>query len=74
MKLVRKIVVRLRKPVYIVLALVPSHSEPEKPPYKIFLDKRDMVCCTCLGWRYRHTCSHLTAFRQSIASAIEQVA
>lgn len=73
-KVIRKITIRIRRPITIVLAQVPSSSEPDKPPYKIYLDRNNSVSCTCKGWRYRHACSHLTAFRQSIASAGEQLA
>jgi len=73
MKVVRKITVRIRRPVHIVLAMVPS-SEKGKPPYKICLDRHNLVFCTCKGWRYNgHTCRHLTEFRQSLASAQEQL-
>lgn len=69
MRVVRKIVVRIRKPVHILLALVPS-SEEGKPDYKICLDRFNLVFCTCPSWRYRgHTCKHLTAFRESLESA-----
>jgi len=73
MKIVKKITVRIKRPTYIVLALVPSHDPKVEKPYKIYLDKHNMVCCTCKGWRYRHACSHLTDFRQSLASASEQL-
>jgi hypothetical protein len=69
----RTISIRLRRPTTIVLAFVES-SDGSQRPYKIYLDKRDMVCCSCPGWKWRHTCSHLMAFRQSLASATEQLA
>ena len=73
MRVRRTISIRLRRPTTIVLALV-SSSDPKKPPYKISIDKQNLVFCTCKGWRYNgHSCSHLTAFRQSLASAAEQV-
>jgi len=72
-KVARKIIVRIRKPVHILLALVPS-SEEGKPPYKICLDKHNSVFCTCKGWRYHgHSCRHLTDFRLSLSSAAEQL-
>ncbi len=73
-KVSRKITIHLRRPEHIVLALVPS-SERGKPPYKISLDRQNLIFCNCKSWRYSgHTCKHLTAFRQSIASTAEHVA
>lgn len=73
-KVARKITVRIRKPNHILLALVPS-SEEGKPPYKICLDRHNVVFCTCKGWRYNgHTCRHLTNFRAMLSSASEQLA
>ena len=70
----RSITIRLRRPTTIVLALVES-SDPKRKPYKICLDRHNLVFCTCKGWRYNgHACSHLTAFRQSLASPAEQLA
>jgi hypothetical protein len=69
----RTVTIRIRKPTRIVLAHVPSDSDPTKH-YEIALDRHNTVYCTCKGWRYNgHTCTHLTAFRQSIASAAEQI-
>lgn len=68
----KSITVRLRRPTNIVLATVPSSEGKE--PHKICLDRHNMVFCTCKGWRYNgHTCSHLTAFRNRLASAAEQL-
>ena len=62
----RTITIRIRRPVHITLATVPS-SEPESPPHKICLDRHNLVFCTCKGWRYNgHSCRHLTAFRQAL--------
>lgn len=70
MRVVRKIVVRIRKPVHIVLATMPS-SEAGKPAYKICLDRHNLVFCTCKGWRYNgHQCRHLTNFRLALESAV----
>jgi hypothetical protein len=72
-KVSRSIKIRIRRPLHIVLALAPS-SEKGKPPYKICLDRHNLVFCTCKGWRYNgHTCRHLTDFRQALASAAEQL-
>jgi hypothetical protein len=69
----KKIKIRIRRPVHIVLALVPSSKEGH-PPHKICLDQHNMVYCTCKGWRYNgHTCPGLTAFRDALASAQEKL-
>lgn len=73
MRVARTIKIRIRKPVHIVLATIPS-SDEDKPDYKICLDRHNMVFCTCKSWRYNgHSCKHLTAFRASLASASEQL-
>ena len=70
----RTVTIRIRRPVHITLARVPS-SQAGTPPYKICLDRHNLVFCTCNGWRYNgHSCPHLTAFRSALASAAEQVA
>jgi hypothetical protein len=72
-RLTRAITIRLRKPTTIVLALVPS-SDPEKPPYKISLDRHNTIFCNCKSWRYNgHSCRHLTNFREALASPAERV-
>lgn len=72
-KVQRSVKIRIRKPVHIVLALVPS-SESGKPDHKICLDRHNMVYCTCRGWRYNgHSCRHLTDFREALASASERL-
>lgn len=70
-KVVRKIVLRVRRPVDITLAVVPSDSREGKA-HRIALDRHNMVFCTCKGWRYNgHTCVHLTRFRRQLATANE---
>lgn len=72
-KVVRKITIRIRKPVHITLAWVKSSTDPTKR-YEIALDRHNVVFCTCKGWRYNgHTCSHLTAFRAMLSSAKERL-
>jgi hypothetical protein len=73
MKVAKSITIRIRKPRTIVLATVPSDSEPGKD-HRICLDIHNMVFCTCKGWRYNgHTCPHLTRFREKLASAQEKI-
>jgi hypothetical protein len=73
MRVVKSVTIKLKRPTYIVLAEVPSNDPKVAKPYKIYLDKHNMVCCTCKGWRYRHACSHLTNFRSALAAAAERV-
>jgi hypothetical protein len=69
----RRIKIRIRRPVDITLAFVPSKQAGD-PPHRIALDRHNVVFCTCKGWRYNgHTCTHLTDFRQALASAAEQL-
>jgi hypothetical protein len=70
----RTISIRIRRPVHIALARVPSESDPRKD-YVIALDPHNLVFCTRKGWRFNgHTCKHLTNFRSALAAAAEQVA
>ena len=69
----RTITIRLRRPTHITLAFVSSDTDFNKK-YEIALDRQNLVYCNCKSWRYNHSCKHLTAFRQSLASAREQVA
>jgi hypothetical protein len=70
----KTLTIRVRRPVHITLAHVPSESNPEGKPYVIALDRHNMVFCTCKAWRYQgHSCKHLTAFRQALAAASEKL-
>jgi len=73
-KVIRKIVIRMRRPVDITLAIVPA-SEEGKKPHRIALDRHNVVFCTCKSWRYNgHSCKHLSDFRRQLASADERIA